>query len=108
MGLWRSNMRQPEKKPATRPRRQRIGDIRMPCWRCQRHSPLPRPATKRANIRDDVGFFQTIRAALGKEQQFRPRQVSRTAISPSSRLIDRAVVSTEIVDILARRRHHDT
>jgi type I restriction enzyme, R subunit len=52
------------------------------------------------DIRDDVGFFQTVRAALvkaaetsgksGADREFAIRQI-----------LDRAVVSTEIVDILA-------
>ena len=52
------------------------------------------------DIRDDVGFFQTVRAALvksadnggrsGADQEFAIQQI-----------LDRAVVSTEIVDILA-------
>jgi type I restriction enzyme R subunit len=51
-------------------------------------------------IRDDVGFFQTVRAALVKS-------ADRTGVSSADRefaiqqILDRAVVSTEIVDILA-------
>jgi type I restriction enzyme R subunit len=51
-------------------------------------------------IRDDVGFFQTVRAALVKS-------VDRAGASSPDRefaiqqILDRAVVSTEIVDILA-------
>jgi len=51
-------------------------------------------------IRDDVGFFQAVRAALVKS-------IDRAGTSSSDRefaiqqILDRAVVSTEIVDILA-------
>lgn len=52
------------------------------------------------NIRDEVGFFQTVRAALVKAED-------RTGTGNANRefaiqqILDRAVVSTEIVDILA-------
>lgn len=52
------------------------------------------------DIRDEVGFFQTVRAALVKS-------ADRAGISGADRefaiqqILDRAVVSTEIVDILA-------
>ncbi|HEV2517049.1 MAG TPA: type I restriction endonuclease subunit R [Devosia sp.] len=52
------------------------------------------------NIRDEVGFFQTVRAALVKS-------ADRAGMSGADRefaiqqILDRAVVSTEIVDILA-------
>ena len=52
------------------------------------------------NIRDEVGFFQTVRAALVKAED-------RTGGGNANRefaiqqILDRAVVSTEIVDILA-------
>lgn len=52
-----------------------------------------------AAIRDEVGFFQTVRAAIAKS-------TATGAISQSSRtfavqqLIDRAVASTEIIDVL--------
>jgi type I restriction enzyme R subunit len=51
-------------------------------------------------VRDDVGFFQTVRAALVK-------MVTRSTTASADRefaiqqILDRAVVSTEIVDILA-------
>ena len=40
----------------------------MPCWRSPRRLRWPRRATRRASIRDEVGFFQAIRAALGQER----------------------------------------
>ncbi|MCR9195201.1 MAG: type I restriction endonuclease subunit R, partial [Hyphomonas sp.] len=52
-----------------------------------------------ASIRDEVGFFQTVRAAIAKS-------TAKGAISGSDRafavqqLIDRAVASTEIIDVL--------
>lgn len=52
-----------------------------------------------AAIRDEVGFFQTVRAAIAKS-------TTRGSISASDRtfavqqLIDRAVASTEIIDVL--------
>lgn len=52
-----------------------------------------------AAIRDEVGFFQTVRAAIAKS-------TAKGAISGSDRafavqqLIDRAVASTEIIDVL--------
>lgn len=51
-------------------------------------------------IRDEVGFFQTVRAALVKSSD----GVSKSATDREfaiQQILDRAVVSTEIVDILA-------
>jgi type I restriction enzyme R subunit len=55
------------------------------------------------HIRDQVGFFQTIRAALGKGG-FGTHPYSKSAVEREfavQQMIDRAVVSTEIVDILS-------
>jgi type I restriction enzyme, R subunit len=50
-------------------------------------------------IRDEVGFFQGVRAALVKSSDGAGRiGADRDAIQ---QILDRAVVSTEIVDILA-------
>ncbi|MFQ3679762.1 MAG: type I restriction enzyme endonuclease domain-containing protein, partial [Pseudanabaenaceae cyanobacterium] len=54
-------------------------------------------------IRDEVGFFQTIRAALGKGG-FETNPYGKSAAEREfavQQIIDRAVVSTEIVDILS-------
>ena len=52
-------------------------------------------------IRDEVGFFQTIRAALGKGTQTHPHGKSATDREFAiQQIIDRAVVSPAIVDIL--------
>ena len=51
-------------------------------------------------IRDEVGFFQTVRAALVKSAQGTGRSVADQQLAVQQ-IIDRAVVSTEIVDILA-------
>jgi type I restriction enzyme R subunit len=51
-------------------------------------------------IRDEVGFFQAIRAALVKSQTGGGRS-SAERDAAVAQLIDRSVVSTEIVDILA-------
>jgi type I restriction enzyme, R subunit len=51
-------------------------------------------------IRDEVGFFQTVRAALVKSAE----GANRTAADREfaiQQILDRAVVSTEIVDVLA-------
>jgi type I restriction enzyme R subunit len=51
-------------------------------------------------IRDEVGFFQTVRAALVKSAGG-ARQGSASRDFAIQQILDRAVVSTEIVDILA-------
>jgi type I restriction enzyme R subunit len=51
-------------------------------------------------IRDEVGFFQTIRAALTKSSATPGRSASEREFAVQQ-IIDRAVVSTEIVDILS-------
>ena len=51
-------------------------------------------------IRDEVGFFQTIRAALVKTTQGLGKSVAEQQLAVQQ-IIDRSVVSTEIVDILA-------
>lgn len=52
------------------------------------------------NIRDEVGFFQTIRAALVKSSQGSGKSTAEKQMAVQQ-IIDRSVVSTEIVDILA-------
>lgn len=51
-------------------------------------------------IRDEVGFFQTVRAALVKSAQGTGPSVADRQLAVQQ-IIDRAIVSTEIVDILA-------
>jgi type I restriction enzyme R subunit len=51
-------------------------------------------------IRDEVGFFQTIRAALVKSADATGTSAAQRDLA-IQQIIDRAVVSTEIVDILA-------
>lgn len=60
---------------------------------------LASASNEAATIRDEVGFFQTVRAAIAKS-------TAKGAISATDRtfavqqLIDRAVASTEIIDVL--------
>ncbi|WP_420407483.1 type I restriction endonuclease subunit R [Hoeflea sp.] len=60
---------------------------------------LASASNEAASIRDEVGFFQTVRAAIAKS-------TAKGAISATDRtfavqqLIDRAVASTEIIDVL--------
>lgn len=51
-------------------------------------------------IRDEVGFFQTVRAALVKSAQGTGKSAADQQLAVQQ-IIDRSVVSTEIVDILA-------
>ena len=51
-------------------------------------------------IRDEVGFFQTIRAVLVKSADASGRSTAQRDLA-IQQIIDRAGVSTEIVDILA-------
>jgi len=53
-----------------------------------------------AEIRDEVGFFQTIRAALVKSAQSTGGSTADKRLAVQQ-IIDRSVVSTEIVDILS-------
>ena len=53
-----------------------------------------------AEIRDEVGFFQTIRAALVKSAQSEGGSTADRRLAVQQ-IIDRSVVSTEIVDILS-------
>lgn len=52
------------------------------------------------DIRDQVGFFQTVRAALVKSADVGGRSAADREFA-IQQILDRAVVSTEIVDILA-------
>ena len=58
------------------------------------------PHDEAMRIRDDVGFFQAVRAVLAKSavQQHRPEQDLDYAIR---QIVSRAVVSDEVVDIFA-------
>ena len=58
------------------------------------------PADEAMQIRDDVGFFQAVRAVLAKSavQQHRPEQDLDYAIR---QIVSRAMVSDEVVDIFA-------
>jgi NAD(P)-dependent dehydrogenase (short-subunit alcohol dehydrogenase family) len=51
-------------------------------------------------VRDEVGFFQTVRAALVKSSEGAARTAADREFA-IQQILDRAVVSTEIVDILA-------
>jgi type I restriction enzyme R subunit len=51
-------------------------------------------------VRDEVGFFQTVRAALVKSAEGAARTAADREFA-IQQILDRAVVSTEIVDILA-------
>jgi type I restriction enzyme R subunit len=51
-------------------------------------------------VRDEVGFFQTVRAALVKSAEGAGRTTADREFA-IQQILDRAVVSTEIVDILA-------
>lgn len=50
-------------------------------------------------IRDEVGFFQTVRAALAKSAPGVGKSSAERALAVQQ-MVSRAVVSTEIVDIL--------
>ena len=52
-----------------------------------------------ASIRDEVGFFQTVRAAIAKSTAKGPISGTDRAFAVQQ-LIDRAVASTEIIDVL--------
>ena len=52
------------------------------------------------DIRDDVGFFQTVRAALAKSVPGRGKSSAERDLAVQQ-IVSRAVISTEIVDILA-------
>lgn len=52
------------------------------------------------DIRDEVGFFQTVRAALVKSDEGAGKSATDREFA-IQQILDRAVVSTEIVDILA-------
>lgn len=52
------------------------------------------------NIRDDVGFFQAIRAALIKSEPGKGKTQAEIDVAVQQ-MVSRAVVSTEIVDILS-------
>ena len=56
-------------------------------------------------IRDD-GFFQTVRAALAKSAESSGKNPADREFA-IQQILDRAVVSTEIVDILAAAGDHD-
>ena len=51
-------------------------------------------------IRDEIGFFQTVRAALAKTAEGTGKSAADREFA-IQQMLDRAVVSTEIVDILA-------
>lgn len=61
---------------------------------------LASASDKARNIRDEVGFFQTVRAALVKSASGAGASAADREFA-IQQILDRAVVSTEIVDILA-------
>jgi len=61
---------------------------------------LAATSAEAAKIRDEVGFFQAINAALIKSEPGKSRTEAETDIAVQQ-MVSRAVVSTEIVDILA-------
>lgn len=54
-----------------------------------------------AKIRDEVGFFQTVRAALAKSTTVAGKSSKQNLDFAVQQIVSRAVQSTEIVDILA-------
>ena len=71
-----------------------------PCWRSPRHSRWRRRATRPRAIRDEVGFFQAIRAALVKSVPGEGKKSAAERELAIQQIVSRAVVSTEIVDIM--------
>ncbi|OYU46965.1 MAG: DEAD/DEAH box helicase [Rhizobiales bacterium PAR1] len=61
---------------------------------------LASASDKARDIRDEVGFFQTVRAALVKSAEGSGKSSADREFA-IQQILDRAVVSTEIVDILA-------
>ena len=55
-------------------------------------------------IRDEVGFFQAIRAAMVKTTQSGGRSAAQRELA-IQQIVSRAVVSTEIVDIMKAAGH---
>ena len=70
-----------------------------PCWHFQRHSLWQRPVMRPVSIRDEVGFFQTIRAALAKSVPGKGKSAAEREFAVQQ-IVSRAVISTDIVDIL--------
>ena len=71
-----------------------------PCARSRRRSRLAVPHEETHRIRDDVGFFQAVRAALAKraEAEARPAEDLDLAVR---QIISRAVASEGVMDIFA-------
>jgi type I restriction enzyme, R subunit len=67
--------------------------------RFPRHSPLAGASDEAREIRDEVGFFQAVRSALVKAQDKGGRAGADREFA-IAQVVNRAVVSTEIVDIL--------
>ena len=59
------------------------------------------PHEEALRIRDDVGFFQAVRAVLAKSIAGRAEDATRNWTTPSGRSSRKAVVSDEVVDIFA-------
>ena len=52
-------------------------------------------------VRDEVGFFQAVKAALGKSTSSGTKKSSEEIEAGIQQILSRAVISTEIIDILA-------
>ena len=77
-----------------------LAAIRTPCWRCRRPMRSASASDDARRIRDEVGFFQAIRAALVKTTG-KGKLSDQQRMFAVGQLIDQAIASTEIVDILA-------
>jgi type I restriction enzyme R subunit len=85
----------PRRKPTRKPRNGRTVASLMAWWR------YPRPASEEARaIREGVGFFQALRAALVKSVPGDGKKSSAERELAIQQLVSRAVVSTETVDIM--------
>ena len=69
-------------------------------WRSPRHLRWPGRATSREVIRDEAGFFQAIRARLVKSVPGDGKKTEAERELAIQQIVSRAVVSTEIVDIM--------
>ena len=59
------------------------------------------PHDEALRIRDDVGFFQAVRAVLGQERRRASARPTRSSTHAIRQIVSRAVASDEVVDIFA-------
>ena len=85
---------------ARKARSGRTGAMPTRWWRCPRRSRWRRRATRPRDIREEVGFFQAIRAALVKSVPGDGKKSAAERELAIQQIVSRAVVSTEIVDIM--------